>query len=351
MAVYNNLQTIRRLTNSSLTSLIDVTNLNFKSLSDANLEFLNNINYDEVTNSLSMYSGTFELAEITNTLTISQSNTPTFTIQSSGNAVGKSILVEVSETQRQRFTDFPAYPAVGIPGEIVYTGVAGLDPIYGEDLIGYFQDRGWVSLTGGYGSSGIIAEGSGTNSTYRINTGNTASGDYSTVSGGHNNTASGYGSTVSGGYNNSTSIGDLNTVSGGYANSASGYYSSIAGGAQNFAVDFASVGGGVNNLALNIGSTISGGYANLSAGLGTTVGGGVVNTASGYYSAILGGINNSDAGCSCAMIVGSSITANRACTTFVNQLSIMNLPNGSAGLPTGAVYYCSSDSNRLYFVP
>jgi hypothetical protein len=154
MAVYKNLQTIRRLTNSSLTSLIDVTNLNFKSLSDANLEFLNNISYDEITNSLSLYSGTFELAEITNQLTISQSSIPTFTINSAGNAVGKSLLVEVAETKRQRFTDFPAYPAVGVPGEIVYTGVAGLDPIFGEDLIGYFQDRGWVSLTGGFGSAG-----------------------------------------------------------------------------------------------------------------------------------------------------------------------------------------------------
>lgn len=156
MAVYKNLQTIRRLTNSSLTSLIDVTNLNFKSLSDANLEFLNNISYNETTNSLSLYSGTFELAEITNQLTISQSSIPMFTINSAGNAVGKSILVDVAETKRQRFTDFPAYPAVGVPGEIVYTGVAGLDPIYGEDLIGYFQDRGWVSLTGGFGSGGSV---------------------------------------------------------------------------------------------------------------------------------------------------------------------------------------------------
>ena len=155
MAIYNNLEKIRRLTNSSLTSLIDVTNLNFKSISDANLEFLNNISYNEVTNAFSVYSGTFELAEITNQLTISQSSIPTFIIQSSGNAVGKSILVEVAETQRQRFTDFPTYPTVGVPGEIVYTGVAGLDPIFGEDFIGYLQSRGWVSLTGGNGDGGV----------------------------------------------------------------------------------------------------------------------------------------------------------------------------------------------------
>ena len=107
-----------------------------------------------MTNSLAVYSGTFELVEITNTFTVSQSSVPMFTIQSSGNAIGKSILVEVAETQRQRFTDFSSYPTVGVPGEIVYTGVAGLDPLYGEDFIGYLQSRGWVSLTGGYGSVG-----------------------------------------------------------------------------------------------------------------------------------------------------------------------------------------------------
>jgi hypothetical protein len=154
MAVYTNLQTIRRLSNASLTSLIDVTNLNFKSLSDANLEFLNNISYDEVANSFSVYSGDFELLNVTNTLTILQSSVPTFTIESSGNAIGQSLLVQVAETKRQRFTDFPNYPTPGVPGEIIYTGVAGIDPVFGEDLIAYFQDRGWVSLTAGANGGG-----------------------------------------------------------------------------------------------------------------------------------------------------------------------------------------------------
>jgi hypothetical protein len=147
MLVYQNLQSIKRLTNASLTSLIDVTNLNFKKLSDSNLEFLNNINYDEIANSFNVYSGKFELVEVTTSLTVTESGIPTFTIPSSGNAVGRSLLVDVAETQRQRFTDFPTYPTVGVPGEIVYTGVAGIDPVFGEDFIGYLHSRGWVSLT------------------------------------------------------------------------------------------------------------------------------------------------------------------------------------------------------------
>jgi hypothetical protein len=38
------------------------------------------------------------------------------------------------------------------------------------------------------------------------------------------------------------------------------------------------------------------------------------------------------------MIVGSCITANRECATFVNNLSIINIPTSSAGLPSGAVW-------------
>ena len=38
------------------------------------------------------------------------------------------------------------------------------------------------------------------------------------------------------------------------------------------------------------------------------------------------------------MIVGSNITANRNCATFVNNLSIMNIPTSSVGLPSGSVW-------------
>jgi hypothetical protein len=47
------------------------------------------------------------------------------------------------------------------------------------------------------------------------------------------------------------------------------------------------------------------------------------------------------------MIVGSCITANRQCATFVNNLSIVNIPTSSAGLPSGAVW---SDLGTLKIV-
>jgi hypothetical protein len=48
------------------------------------------------------------------------------------------------------------------------------------------------------------------------------------------------------------------------------------------------------------------------------------------------------------MIVGSNITADRPNTTFVNNLSIKNIPTSSAGLPAGAVW---SNLGILTIVP
>jgi hypothetical protein len=155
MSIYNNLNDIRRLTNSSLTSIIDVTNLNFNSLSDANLEFLSNIQYNETTNSFSLYSGTFEFANITNKLTVSLDGVDTFIIDASGKANGQELLVKVAETKRLRLTDFNDWPSNGVPGEIIYTGIQNQQPEFGEDFIGYLQGRGWVSLTQG-GGGGLV---------------------------------------------------------------------------------------------------------------------------------------------------------------------------------------------------
>ena len=98
------------------------------------------------------------------------------------------------------------------------------------------------------------------------------------------------------------------------------------------------VGGGVCGCSLNTSSTVSGGFCNIACNVGTTVAGGSQNVATGNYSSILGGISNKTCTCTCAMIVGSNICANRSCSTFVNNLSIMNIPTSGAGLPAGSVY-------------
>lgn len=152
MPIYDNLEAIRKLSNSSITSIIDITNLNFKYLSDANLEFLNNISYDETLNSFEVTKGTFNFVEVGDTLSLVLDGVPTFTIDSLGRATGNELLVEVSEAKRYRHTDFNDWPTVGIPGEIIYTGIQNQQPDFGEDFIGYLDTKGWVSLTGGAGS-------------------------------------------------------------------------------------------------------------------------------------------------------------------------------------------------------
>jgi hypothetical protein len=136
-------------------------------------------------------------------------------------------------------------------------------------------------------------------------------------------------------------------------NVASGCSSTVSGGSNNTAsVRCSTIGGGYGNTASGRCATVSGGASNTASGYRSTVSGGYCNTASGCASAILGGNSNSTNGCSCVMIVGSNITANRSCTTFVNNLSISiaDLPTSDSGLPSGSVWRCTAD-NTLRIKP
>jgi hypothetical protein len=151
---------------------------------------------------------------------------------------------------------------------------------------------------------------------------NTSSGDYSFVGSGCFNTASGYASTLAGGTN-------------GLIDSCF-IQASILGGLANYISDttpptfsylsccgWNTIGGGSENQATTQWSTIAGGFRNRAFGQGTFIGGGVCNHT---------------CGCDCSMIVGSNICADRVCATFVNNLSIKNIPTSSAGLPSGSVW-------------
>ena len=151
-----------------------------------------------------------------------------------------------------------------------------------------------------------------------------ASGVNSTIGGGAKHTASGIYSTIGGGDTNQAS-GTHSNVSGGRFNSASGTYSTVAGGSNNaaMAADSSITGGQFNNIIA---------FAN-----GSFIGGGQSNVACQQFTGILGGIYNR-VDHSHSMIVGSCIVTDRICTTFVNNLSIKNIPLSSAGLPSGSVW-------------
>jgi hypothetical protein len=238
-----------------------------------------------------------------------------------------------------------------------YSTIGGGGGLYGPNT-----SSGFVSTVGGgrgntssnYASTvggGVQNTSSGIQSTIGGGVQNTSSGCFSTISGGKINTSSNHASTVGGGLQN-TSSGYNSTVGGGCSNNASGIQSTIGGGRYNTASGSQStVGGGFQNTSSNEFSTVGGGRCSTASGPYSIIGGGggnyAGNTSSGIHTGILGGRNNSTNNCNCAMIVGSCITADRECTTFVNNLSIKNIPTSSVGLPSGSVW---NDSGTLKIV-
>ena len=189
---------------------------------------------------------------------------------------------------------------------------------------------------------------------------NTASGARSSIVGGYGNTASGYGSSVGNGYNSTASgnysaivsgrsayaVGHYSFIGGsGYQNRAkcsnsfigngiynctNGYQSSVVNGYYNHALgNLSSVVGGTRNQACASKSSVVGGSYNCAIGVYSSIVGGSNNRASGINSFIAGGnLNCVNVGHNCSFIIGTGITSNAACTTFVNNLSSQGIVNG-----------------------
>jgi len=173
-------------------------------------------------------------------------------------------------------------------------------------------------------------------------------GGYSVVAGGGCNCVLGsIGGAIGGGFCNIVNC-NTGTIAGGRNSTMSNRYATIGGGRNHTVSGYgAFVGGGRLHIASSNYTTIDGGYQNTTSSNYASVVGGRGNTASGIASSVLGGCANTTGGFDCAMIVGSNITANRVCATFVNNLSIMNVPTSSAGLPAGSVW---SDLGTLKIV-
>jgi hypothetical protein len=113
------------------------------------------------------------------------------------------------------------------------------------------------------------------------------------------------------------------TIAGGGAfadpNKVHSSWSTVGGGARNEAGnapipgdgEFATVGGGDDNLAIGGWSTVAGGFRNTASGVMSTVVGGSLNTASGNYSTVAGGIGNAAPGYF-SFAAGSNARANYA---------------------------------------
>ncbi len=102
--------------------------------------------------------------------------------------------------------------------------------------------------------------------TFRSDSTQVASGQYSVIGGGDSNMATAENTTVSGGQGNKASGGRA-TVAGGSGNEASAIYASVSGGAKNTANgEWSAVSGGGRNTASGSYATIPGGYKNAASG-------------------------------------------------------------------------------------
>lgn len=182
-------------------------------------------------------------------------------------------------------SDFGHAPTV-VMGSVVNTASGA-----GATVAGGGSTRGGSGsqlpcLTCGNSASGNFATVSG-------GRGNIASGGVGTVAGGTNNTASGVFSTVGGGTGNVASGNDGATVAGGENNQAAGFVATVAGGSGNRANgSFAAAGGGEGNRALGEHATIAGGRSGTARGNFAAIAGGRENLASGFAASVVGGAGN-----------------------------------------------------------
>jgi hypothetical protein len=110
------------------------------------------------------------------------------------------------------------------------------------------------------------------------------------------------------------------------------------------------IGAGFCNNVTAFSSMVGSGCQSTASACYSSVVGGALNTASGIYSAVLGGKSNI-ASCAYSAVYGCGITSSMACAFHTNRIVVTQLPSSSAGLPSGAMWYDSADSNRVKYVP
>ncbi|MSP11327.1 MAG: hypothetical protein EXR62_00075 [Chloroflexi bacterium] len=121
---------------------------------------------------------------------------------------------------------------------------------------------------------------------------NQVTADFATIGGGLLNVAGGSRATIGGGVGNSAN-GAQATVGGGSGNGAGNARATVGGGESNFAGgQDATISGGASNTASGTYTTVGGGQGNAASGESSTISGGLNNQASGTLSAIGGGIAN-----------------------------------------------------------
>lgn len=194
----------------------------------------------------------------------------------------------------------------------------------------YVNSLGGTTVSGGYRNTACRSFSTASGGYL-----NTVSGNYSTIAGGIcNNIPSSYWSAIGGGQCNCVVYGDHSVISGGGNNTAQGGSVVIAGGRLNCSCAANStILGGSSNANFGRSSNIVGGVCNIntSTGICSTIAGGTRNTINSPFSFIAGGSANNTRGFANTFILGTSLSANQANYTYVNNLSSQGIVNANGG--------------------
>ena len=160
MAVQVKLTAVKKLSNSSTTSLVELANFNFGEITSAIKEFLTSINYNQSTNEVSVDIDTVASNLVTvrrglsvyGTQLVNGSYPTVINLSPSGTVTAKNFIAEdVAEILRLRLRVYGALPTTGVPGEIVYIAAQG-NRI--EGVYVWLVSTGWTLLSGGSGAAG-----------------------------------------------------------------------------------------------------------------------------------------------------------------------------------------------------
>ena len=155
MSVQVKLTAVKKLSNSSTTSVVELSNFNFGEITSAIKEFLSSINYNQGTSAVTVDINTVsaDLVKVRQGLSVYgtqlvNSVYPTvINLSPSGTVTAKNFIAEdVAEILRLRLRVFGELPTTGVPGEIVYIAAQGN---YVEGVYVWLTSTGWTLLSGG----------------------------------------------------------------------------------------------------------------------------------------------------------------------------------------------------------
>jgi hypothetical protein len=150
--IQDNLELLRRETNSSLSAIIGLNSRNFTAFYTAMTTFLNEISFNETSNSMTLDNIVVNtLLRANGTISIGPSGqSAKTTMDQNGNIVSVAITTDSINSKVLRFTSEVDITQAGLPGQIGYSAT----PQNTEGVYFYHSTAGWLKLATGSTSGG-----------------------------------------------------------------------------------------------------------------------------------------------------------------------------------------------------